>query len=104
MPRKVARAYPGDGPYGHDEVCEYQRVTYSFNDHFLVKNENVGRYIVLRVITFVSSFCARTRRTQYPNWPTYSRRMYIAMSHGFGEIDEGYCFSTPPVGTDEYPP
>ena len=35
---------------------------------------------------------------QYPNWPTYSRRIYMAMSHGCGEMDEGYCFSTPPVG------
>lgn len=35
MPRKARLTYPDDGPRSHDEVCEYQRVTYSFDDHFL---------------------------------------------------------------------
>ena len=62
-----------------------------------VKGENIVRYIVPQVATFVSCLCARTRRTQYPSCPTYSRRTYMAITHGCGEIDEGYCFSTPPV-------
>jgi len=33
--RKAEKTYPGYGPRSHDKVCEHERVTYPFNDHFL---------------------------------------------------------------------